>query len=127
MTMVSSKTFFLLLCLVLAFLFALISGQELEVDPDQEQGVNFNNHFEHGHQHQQRPVEIAAEHDHIILRAVSGRNIEWMREILDSDPEAVNANNLQGWNALMYATANDYSDIAQEVIGGCIQLFSHVK
>ena len=38
-----------------------------------------------------------------------------MREILDRDPEAVNANNLQGWNSLMYAAANDYPEIVQEV------------
>ncbi len=109
------KTRLWILLYVLGMVALAVISQELEIDPDQE--VNYNNHF--GEQQnlaqQQRRLEIAAEYDHIILRAVSQHNVDWMREILDRDPEAVNANNLQGWNALMYATVNDFPDMVHEV------------
>ncbi len=111
--MLLSKKLLFILAIVLVS-FVVTFGQELEIDPDQEQ-VNFNNHFDQHHLSNLHPLELAADHDHIILRAVSQRHVDWMREILDRDPEAVNANNLQGWNALMYATANNFPEIVQEV------------
>lgn len=98
------------LILLTAFLLVLLSvgSQEVEIDTNEfgELGSVSTT--------LQRPRELAAEFDPVLMRAASHGDSALVTEFLRGGISP-NERNTQGWTALIFAVANGYHDIAQEV------------
>eukprot|EP00981_Chlorochromonas_danica_P002249 scaffold437_cov168-Ochromonas_danica.AAC.66 len=97
------------LFLLAAFLLVLLSARSQEVE------IDTNEFGELGSVSTtlQRPRELAAEFDPVLMRAASHGDSALVTEFLRGGTSP-NERNIQGWTALIFAVANGYQDIAQE-------------